>query len=106
MAIFSILFFLLFCSPIWAGEALQGFCCVEADVLEVARKENKAIVLVFYGTDCLWSQKIVSEILNQEAFAAGVWDKAVLWGYPLQPEGNQNEEKMRKRFKVEECPVI
>jgi protein disulfide-isomerase len=106
--IFSmLLFFLTACVSLWGNDPLAHWCMEEADVLNQARQNNKPIVLAFVGRDfCPWSQKMIGEVLGQETFVEKIKPQAILWQYTLHAEGNSKEDRMREKYKIDECPTI
>lgn len=86
---------------------IKNWSTEEAAVLRRAREENKPIVLAFVGVDfCPWSHKMTVEILEQESFIEEMGDEVILWQYPLHSEINPQEDRMRSKYKIEECPTI
>jgi hypothetical protein len=103
----TLVIFLSISASVRAGDLLMPWCREETDALQRASEENRPIVLAFVGADfCPWSQKIIGEVFAQSVFLEKMQQRAVLWQYALQAEGNSKEEQMRKRYKIEECPTI
>ncbi len=101
------LFFFTVCVSLWGNDPLANWCMEEADVLNQARQKNKPIVLAFVGKDfCPWSQKMIGEVLGQETFVEKIKSEAILWQYTLHAEGNSKEDRMREKYRIDECPTI
>ena len=102
VAIFSSL--LLFLSALLSA---QEWCTEESAVLSRAAAENKPIVLACMESDfCPWSQKMFDEILSQKIFSSAMREESILWLCRMRAEGNAKEERLREKYKIEECPVL
>ena len=107
----SILVTLLFALPAFAQEATWLTKFEEAKAQ--AAKENKYVLANFTGSDwCGWCIKLKDEVFTKPEFAAWAKDKVVLveLDYPrkteLPAELKEQNEKLRKEFKVEGYPTV
>ncbi len=90
-----------------ASEPVMHWTTEEGTVLDQALCENKPIVLALVGKDfCPWSQKMIGEVLSQVSFVEKMKNQAIVWQYPLYAEGDLKEERIREKYKIDECPSI
>ncbi len=98
--------FLLLIPSLW-GAAQLDWKEHEAEVLAQAAHDHQPIVAAFLGNKfCPWSEKLVDDVLSVEAFQQKIEEHAILWKVGLDQENSEEQLKLRKKYRVEECPSI
>lgn len=76
-----------------------------AAIFESASRENRAIVAVILGSEeCLWSDRVRQEILEDPLFLQNMGDEAAVWRVDLNDEAE--EAAFRKKYQLQEIPAI
>jgi protein disulfide-isomerase len=96
------------------AESSQGITWLTSypKALEMAKKTNRPVALVFTGSDwCAWCKKLERDILNTQAFADRVKDQMifVMLDFPRNPTDEhqaRENERLRDQFNVEGFPTI
>lgn len=77
----------------------------EEEIFLTAQQENLPVVAVFVGgMSCLWSQKLVHDVLEDSSFIDKVGRDAVLWEIALGKESQ--DHAMRQKYSISKCPQI
>jgi protein disulfide-isomerase len=76
---------------------------------QVAKEQNKPLVLFFTGTDwCVWCKKLESEALDTREFDADAGNKFVFVKLDFPRNGAQNpqNDELQRRFNVRGFPSV